>query len=189
MTSKIFNTDADRFRPNSGISIIGRPANLVAMERPDAEPRHELYVGLDGYLESNLNAAEGRNEFEGIVGSSQALRGVLDQVRVVGPTDSTVLIEGETGTGKELIAHSIHINSSRRNRPFVKLNCAATAGEHVYPSRRRARRGSDQSRPCRTGRREAVPSGPLLPPERLSYRPSTATPAPGRHSHAGSAFC
>jgi formate hydrogenlyase transcriptional activator len=125
MTSKIFNTEADRVRPNSGISIIGRSPNLVAMERPEAEPRYELYVHLDQYLESSLNAAEGRNEFEGIVGSSQALRGVLDQVRVVGPTDSTVLIEGETGSGKELIAHSIHTNSSRRNRPFVKLNCAA----------------------------------------------------------------
>ena len=125
MTSKIFNTDADRVRPNLGISIIGPSANLVAIERPEAQPRDELYVDLDQYLESNLNAAEGRNEFEGIVGSSQVLRGVLDQIRVVGPTDSTVLIEGETGTGKELIAHAIHANSSRRSRPFVKLNCAA----------------------------------------------------------------
>jgi formate hydrogenlyase transcriptional activator len=63
--------------------------------------------------------------FEGIVGSSRALRGVLDQIRTVAPTDSTVLIEGETGTGKEVIASAIHAHSSRRNRPFVKLNCAA----------------------------------------------------------------
>lgn len=125
MTSKIFNTDSDRVRPDSEISIIGRSANLVAMERRETEPRYELCVDLDQYLKSNLNAVEGRDEFEGIVGSSQALRGVLDQIRVVGPTDATVLIEGETGTGKELIAHSIHTNSSRRNRPFVKLNCAA----------------------------------------------------------------
>jgi formate hydrogenlyase transcriptional activator len=125
MTSKMFNIGADRVRRNSEIAIVGRSANLVAMERPEALQRGELYVDLDQYLESNLNAAEGRNEFEGIVGSSQALRGVLDQVRVVGTTDSTVLIEGETGTGKELIAHSIHTNSSRRSRPFVKLNCAA----------------------------------------------------------------
>ncbi len=68
---------------------------------------------------------ESRNGFEGIVGSSTALRGVLDQIRTVAPTDSTVLIEGETGTGKELIAHAIHTHSRRRNRPFVKLNCAA----------------------------------------------------------------
>jgi formate hydrogenlyase transcriptional activator len=70
-------------------------------------------------------AAESHNGFEGIVGSSGALRGVLDQIRTVAPTDSTVLIEGETGTGKELIAQAIHTHSKRRDRPFVKLNCAA----------------------------------------------------------------
>ena len=63
--------------------------------------------------------------FENIVGSSQALQEVLELVRTVAPTDSTVLIEGETGTGKELIASAIHEHSRRRNLPFVKLNCAA----------------------------------------------------------------
>ena len=63
--------------------------------------------------------------FEQIIGSSPALERVLEEVRYVAPTDSTVLIEGETGTGKELIAHAIHNASSRRGRPFVKLNCAA----------------------------------------------------------------
>jgi formate hydrogenlyase transcriptional activator len=64
-------------------------------------------------------------EFKEIVGCSLELERVLEQVRYVAPTDSTVLIEGETGTGKELIAHAIHNASSRRGRPFVKLNCAA----------------------------------------------------------------
>src|ERR1700684_2117436 len=64
-------------------------------------------------------------EFEEIIGSSPALEGVLEQVKHVAPTDSTVLIEGETGTGKELIARAIHHFSSRRGRAFVKLNCAA----------------------------------------------------------------
>jgi formate hydrogenlyase transcriptional activator len=60
-----------------------------------------------------------------IVGDSSALRRVLDMVRVVAPTDATVLINGETGTGKELIAESIHKYSDRSNGPFVKVNCAA----------------------------------------------------------------
>ena len=64
-------------------------------------------------------------EFEGIVGRSRPLVEVLDLVRVVAPTDSTVLIAGETGTGKELIARAIHANSARCGRPFVTLNCAA----------------------------------------------------------------
>ena len=63
--------------------------------------------------------------FARIVGASEALREVLDLVRIVAPTDSTALIEGETGTGKELIARAIHEHSSRRDRSFVKLNCAA----------------------------------------------------------------
>ena len=63
--------------------------------------------------------------FEEIIGSSPALEGVLEQVKHVAPTDSTVLIEGETGTGKELIARAIHNCSSRRGQAFVKLNCAA----------------------------------------------------------------
>jgi formate hydrogenlyase transcriptional activator len=63
--------------------------------------------------------------FAGIVGASGALREVLDLVRIVAPTNSTALIEGETGTGKELIARAIHAHSTRRDRPFVKLNCAA----------------------------------------------------------------
>ncbi len=63
--------------------------------------------------------------FEQIIGNSPALEAVLEQVERVAPTDSTVLIQGETGTGKELIAHAIHNISSRCGRPFVRLNCAA----------------------------------------------------------------
>jgi len=63
--------------------------------------------------------------FERIIGKSAALESVLEQVEQVAPTDSTVLIEGETGTGKELIAHAIHNASQRFGRPFIKLNCAA----------------------------------------------------------------
>jgi formate hydrogenlyase transcriptional activator len=69
------------------------------------------------------NQAEPR--FDRIIGDSAALECVLDQVELVAPTDSTVLIEGETGTGKELIAHAIHNASQRVGRAFIKLNCAA----------------------------------------------------------------
>jgi formate hydrogenlyase transcriptional activator len=75
-------------------------------------------------LDSRERASSPRR-FEQIIGSSPALERVLEQVEYVAPTDSTVLIGGETGTGKELIARAIHNASSRRGRAFVKLNCAA----------------------------------------------------------------
>ena len=63
--------------------------------------------------------------FEGIIGKSSAIQRVLEQVSIVAPTDSTVLLHGETGTGKELIARAIHNLSSRRVHPYVRMNCAA----------------------------------------------------------------
>jgi formate hydrogenlyase transcriptional activator len=74
------------------------------------------------YLEDEIR---GEMDFEGIVGQSSALRNVLRLVETVAPSDSTVLLLGETGTGKELIARAIHDRSRRKNRTFVKLNCAA----------------------------------------------------------------
>jgi DNA-binding NtrC family response regulator len=66
-----------------------------------------------------------RRGFENIIGNSAAMRAVFEKVRLVADTRSTVLIVGESGTGKELIARAIHQNSSRRERPFVPVNCAA----------------------------------------------------------------
>jgi formate hydrogenlyase transcriptional activator len=66
-----------------------------------------------------------QRRFEQVIGKSPALEAVLEQVERVAPTNSTVLIQGETGTGKELIARAIHNISSRCGRPFIKLNCAA----------------------------------------------------------------
>ena len=74
------------------------------------------------YLESEIQSELG---FEEIIGQSAALREVLKKARVVAPTDSTVLLLGETGTGKELVARSVHALSVRRDQTFVKLNCAA----------------------------------------------------------------
>jgi formate hydrogenlyase transcriptional activator len=74
------------------------------------------------YLESEIQS---EYNFEDIIGKSDILRKVLDQVSIVAPTDSTVLLIGETGTGKELIARAIHNLSSRRDHTFVRLNCGA----------------------------------------------------------------
>jgi len=74
------------------------------------------------YLEPEISS---EHCFEDIVGKSQGLRRVLEQVAIVAPTDSTVLLHGETGTGKELIAHAIHKLSSRREHAYVRMNCAA----------------------------------------------------------------
>jgi formate hydrogenlyase transcriptional activator len=74
------------------------------------------------YLEEEINL---ENRFEDIVGESTGLRQVLRDIETVAPTDATVLIQGETGTGKELLARAIHRLSSRADRTFIKLNCAA----------------------------------------------------------------
>jgi two-component system, NtrC family, response regulator len=65
--------------------------------------------------------------FDNIIGKSNAMLSVFDTIRKVGPTSATVLIEGENGTGKELVAKSIHFNSPRRNNPFIAVNCSALA--------------------------------------------------------------
>src|SRR6266849_3549951 len=87
----------------------------VSFEIEDATP---VKVALDS------DELRGRG-LPRIIGNSAALRRVLDLVRLVAPTDATVLINGETGTGKELIAEAIHKCSHRSNGPFVKVNCAA----------------------------------------------------------------
>jgi formate hydrogenlyase transcriptional activator len=82
-------------------------------------------MNADMYVEDQINLIDG---FAGIVGQSSALREVLQQVEMVAGTDSSVLLLGETGTGKELIARAIHERSGRKSRALVKVNCAAIPG-------------------------------------------------------------
>src|SRR6267154_2686085 len=97
-------------------SWVSEPLNRTASsEIPAGLPANPGFVGDELYNRSSPR----------IVGTSAALRSVLDMVRDVAATDSTVLIEGETGTGKELVAQAIHNASQRVGRAFIKLNCAA----------------------------------------------------------------
>jgi len=94
--------------------------NALAYGRLSASRDHleDQRVYLESEISSDYN-------FDDIVGRSPAFRNVLEQVTIVAPTDSTILLHGETGTGKELIARAIHKLSSRSQRTFVRLNCAA----------------------------------------------------------------
>ena len=94
------------------------PGRLAGTSFPKVTDLEDQQV----YLEPELNP---EYCFEDIVGKSAALQKVLQQVAIVAPTDSTVLLHGETGTGKELVARAIHNLSSRRERTFVRMNCAA----------------------------------------------------------------
>jgi transcriptional regulator with GAF, ATPase, and Fis domain len=110
----------------SAFEVHGRSAFTVILrnvnERIEAERRIQSLTDETLYLRQEL-VELGR--FDEILGRSPALTGVLRDVRQVAPTDTTVLILGETGTGKELFARAIQTASSRRDKPFIKVNCAA----------------------------------------------------------------
>lgn len=98
----------------------------------------EIFISIERALEhrdlkrENLNLKsqlKKKYKFENIIGDSEAIQKVFETIEKVADTDSTILILGESGTGKELIAKAIHYNSSRREGPFVPVNCAAIPGE------------------------------------------------------------
>ncbi len=113
-----------------------------------------------GYLNQQLH---GQFDFGNIIGDSPALREVLSKVEQVAPTASTVLLRGETGTGKEMVAHAIHINSPREHKPFVRVNCAALAPgileSELFGHEKGSFTGAMQRRP---GRFELADGGTLF---------------------------
>jgi formate hydrogenlyase transcriptional activator len=121
---------------------------------------HRHGVAMPVHFEGEIRREAG---FAGIVGRSPALRQVLRQVEMVASTDSTVLLLGETGTGKELIAGALHNLSRRRGRPFVKFNCAAIPSglleSELFGHERGAFTGAITDRP---GRLELAEHGTLL---------------------------
>jgi formate hydrogenlyase transcriptional activator len=110
------------------LEFLGQVANQIALAIENAFAYGEISQLKDRFARENVYLeSEIRSElhFEDIVGNSEPLRRVLQEIETVAPADSTVLIYGETGTGKELIARALHNLSSRKSNTFVKLNCAA----------------------------------------------------------------
>ena len=119
--------EEDAFDPHE-VGFLTQVANQVAIGVENALAYGEIADLKDKLAQEKLyleDEIRGEMDFEGIVGQSSALRHVLSLVETVAPSDSTVLLLGETGTGKELIARAIHDRSKRKDRTFVKLNCAA----------------------------------------------------------------
>jgi formate hydrogenlyase transcriptional activator len=113
--------------PTGSRLSVGRTSSIVLPSRGDqqydqAPRRREDFFEQNLYLQDEPGVEE---DFRGIVGSNVTLKAVIENIQIVAPVDSTVLILGETGTGKELIARATHDLSPRRNYPFVKVNCAA----------------------------------------------------------------
>jgi formate hydrogenlyase transcriptional activator len=108
--------------------ILTQVANQIAMAVENALAYRQIEELKDKLSEEKLylqDEIRSEHNFEEIIGESAALKKVLEQIQTVAPTDSTILILGETGTGKELIARAIHNLSNRRERTLVKVNCAA----------------------------------------------------------------
>jgi len=119
-TPNAYTAEDREFMEHIGRQVAIATENAVAFQEINELRRHMEDEKV--YLEEEIRS---EYRFDEMVGSGPALRGVLQQIETAAPTDSSILIQGETGTGKELVARAIHRLSSRANATFVKLNCAA----------------------------------------------------------------
>jgi two-component system response regulator HydG len=111
------------------VDYLVKPLNIEGLRvRVERALEHQELVRVNRKLEERLDKRFG---YEGIIGNSESLRKVIELCRQIAETDVSVLITGENGTGKELIAQALHENSLRRNRPLVPLNCAALSPQLV----------------------------------------------------------
>jgi transcriptional regulator with GAF, ATPase, and Fis domain len=119
------------FRHEELLARVGAHLSLLRARRALQEQNARLRAEIEAHqrskvtIECLVDEIHSRANFREIVGEAPALAHVLEQVELVAPTKSTVLILGETGTGKELIARAIHNRSTRRDRPLIKINCAS----------------------------------------------------------------
>src|SRR5881396_3101559 len=169
--------DGEEFEFEAALScaqVGGRPLYTIYLrdlgERRRLESEQHRLQLQSAYLQEEIKAV---HNFEEIVGRSAVLQRVLSQVDLVAATDSSVLISGETGTGKELVARAIHARSGRRERPLVKVNCAALPSglveSELFGHEKGAFTGATERR---TGRFELAHGGTIfldevgeLPPE------------------------
>ena len=162
-TLNVGSADADAFSEED-VTLLGQTSAQIAIAVENARAYQEVtrlnahLVDEKQYLERELH-----QEFADIVGKSPALRSVLKAVKTVAPTDTTVLLLGETGTGKELIARAIHDHSPRRERTFVRMSVAALPASlfesELFGHEKGAFTGATASR---TGRFELAHRGTLF---------------------------
>jgi DNA-binding NtrC family response regulator len=157
------------FRAEELVARVGTHLALAQARRELAEQNARLREEIEAHqrskatIRSLVDELRPGGESGEILGASPAVKGLLEQIGLVAATDSTVLILGETGTGKELVARAIHDHSSRRDRPLVKVNCAALPRELVeselFGHEKGAFTGATQQR---RGRFELADGGTLL---------------------------
>ena len=143
---------------------LGLVSNVTpSQEIPDTGSDMHHYAQIFDQVSDILSKVEARELFPDIIGQSKAMRLVLNQILKVAVTDTTVLLLGETGTGKELIANSIHAHSARQEKPFVAINCAAIpAGlieSQLFGHEKGAFTGADSKKP---GKFEMADGGTLF---------------------------